>query len=141
MGVAIGDRATLARLSDESLTAHTASPLVPPAIATLPVMTRDWVGLNFPPVYPTMLSTVTIGTVAPWVVTVTWVMAERVPENTVTVMTLTTLGTLAVVSVVDDDVGAGVGAVRTHALVAAVNEGALRPQEVTTGAVWTQSHE
>ena len=62
-----------------------------------------------------VVGVVPIGTVAPCVVTVTWVTADREPENTVTVMTLTT-GGVAASGVSVDDTG-GLGAVSTHALV------------------------
>ena len=69
--------------------------------------------------------------------TVTWVIADRVPENTVTVIILTMLGVVTVGSV---ETGA-VGAVSVHALVVVENEEADKPQEVTMGTVCTQSQE
>ena len=59
-------------------------------------------------------------------------MADLVPENTVTVMMLTTLGTV-VGSV--EGVAGGVGALSIHALVVGVKPGAVKPQVDMTGAV------
>jgi hypothetical protein len=110
----MGVWAAVVRATEESLTDHTADP-APVARATEPTNTRGLLGFTTPtpapaPATPVGVSMVTTGTSAAWVVMVTCLVSDRVPEKTVTVTILTASITFA-------------GAVRRRLLVVPV-EGA-----------------